>query len=60
MLCKKCNKTYSDTVYPLHRCKPLEVKKTYTEDELRALAKEEGISNWWNKKEENLLEELGL
>jgi len=60
MLCIKCNKSFSDTVYPLHRCKPQKEVKSYTEDELREMAKEKGISNYWNKKEENLLDELGL
>jgi len=60
MLCKKCNKNFSNSVYPLHRCIEPKKEKVYTEDELRAMAKEKGLSNWWNKKEETLIEELGV
>lgn len=69
MICPKCNKEYSDKVYTIHKniCKVVEepagetletLKDKYTVEELRAIAKENGIEKYWVKKEETLIEEL--
>jgi hypothetical protein len=34
--------------------------KQYTEDEIRAMAKDRGIKNYWNRRLDGLVEELGL
>ena len=37
-----------------------EAKDKYTVKELKAMAKDKGIPNYWNMKEEKLIEVLGL
>lgn len=56
MKCEKCGGEFSPKVYKLHkqRCQPVKID----EETLRQLAKEQGVSNYWNKSIERLLEEV--
>lgn len=69
MICPKCGVEYSDKVCMIHKksCKGLEksnvesieeLKEEYTVEQLRELAKENGVKTYWKKREETLIEEL--
>lgn len=65
MKCEKCGIEFSDKVYRLHAksCDNMveeieELKKEYTVEQLREIAKNKKIKQWWLKSEETLIEEL--
>lgn len=62
MKCPKCGVEYSDKVCKIHKlsCKgnSEELKKEYTVEQLRELAKENGVKTYWKKSEEKLIDEL--
>lgn len=74
MLCKNCGKDWSDKVYPIHVkiCKPVEQEQegeatmnapetnleNHDEESLRALAKENDVKSWHNKKLDSIISEL--
>jgi hypothetical protein len=59
MKCNYCGKEYSDKIIDIHtaHCKELS-EKELTEEEIRKLAKKQGIKSWHVKAIDTLKEEL--
>jgi len=59
MKCPHCGVDYSDKVYNIHK-NLCDVKEEVANDEeaIRDMAKEKGISHYWNKSIDTLKEEL--
>ena len=63
LICPKCNKEYSPKVLAVHARLCVIEEETITMncpyenmdiEEIRELAKERGVSNWWNRSRETL------
>ena len=61
-ICRECSEREYENKFKQQGYELVEelegLKKEYTVEELRALAKDNKIKNYWSKKEENLIEEL--
>lgn len=57
MICPICGKEYSDKIIDIHM-KDCNKEEETNEDAVRLMAKEKGISHYWNKSIQTLIEEL--